>query len=90
MKAWTDYPFEQLGDIAYQKAPIREVIIISYDDNLYCKVNVKGVNGVFEVKCKYLYQKEGRCGEVPMITQRQLAKVNSPSNPIICTFKGKK
>jgi hypothetical protein len=29
MKAYTDYPFTELGDISGEKAPIREVRVIS-------------------------------------------------------------
>jgi hypothetical protein len=65
MKAWTDYPFEELGDIAHQQAPVRPVQVISYDGNKYCRIVVGGVES--EVKLGYLYKKPGRCGEVPKL-----------------------
>ncbi len=70
MKAWTDYPFTQLGDTAYKKAPIREIDVISYDRNKYCKIVVCGIDE--EIKAGYVYQSEGRCGEAPPITSAQL------------------
>ena len=71
MKAWTDYPFTWLGDTAGQEAPVREIEVISYDDNKYCRIKVCG--GEDEIKAGYIYQLEGRYGEVPMITKYQLA-----------------
>jgi hypothetical protein len=65
MKAWTDYPFEELGDIAHQQAPVRPVEVLSYDGNKYCRIVVDGVES--EVKLGYLYKKPGRCGEVPKL-----------------------
>ena len=66
MKAWTDYPFTELGDIEYQKAPVREVRIISYDGNKYCHIEVGGIES--SVKLGYLYQKPGRLYEVPKVS----------------------
>lgn len=71
MKAWTDYPFTWLGDTAGQKAPVREIEVLSYDDNKYCRIKVCG--GEDEIKAGYIYQREGRCGDVPTITRSQLA-----------------
>ena len=42
MKAWTDYPFEYLQDEAGKKAPVREVEVLSYDGDKYCRVRVCG------------------------------------------------
>ncbi len=53
MKAWTDYPFIELGDESGKKAPIREVEVISYDGDKYCEIEVEGVRT--EVKSGYLY-----------------------------------
>lgn len=50
---YTDYPFAELGDEAYKKAPIRKIRIISYDGNKYCKIKVK--NRILEVKSGYIY-----------------------------------
>jgi hypothetical protein len=73
MKAWTDYPFESLGDEAYKEAPVREVTVISYDSNKYCKILVNGIHE--EVKRGYLYPTAGRCGDVPCLTEKQLEGV---------------
>jgi hypothetical protein len=70
MKAWTDYPFVELGDQEYQKAPVREVRVIDYDGNKYCHIEVAGV--ISEVKIGYLYRKPGRCREVPCIDEWKL------------------
>ena len=82
MKAWTDYPFEWLGDTANKKAPIREINVLEYDDNKYCRVKVItdehitepswGINKTDSIKSGYIYQQQGRCGEVPLITREQL------------------
>lgn len=73
MKAWTDYPFTWLGDTAGQKAPVREIEVLEYDDNKYCKIKVE--SGKDSIKAGYIYQKEGRYGEVPCLTQKQLQKL---------------
>ena len=65
MKAYTDYPITELGDIAGEKAPIRSCVVISYDGDKYCKIVVGKI--VKEVKTGYLYKKAGRRGEVPCI-----------------------
>jgi hypothetical protein len=69
MKAYTDYPILELGDISGEKAPIREVRVISYDLDKYCKIEVCGIQT--EVKRGYLYVKPGRCGEVKSIDTRK-------------------
>lgn len=43
MKAWTDCPFTQLGDVSGMEAPVREIEIVSYDDDKYCRIKVHGV-----------------------------------------------
>ena len=58
MKAFTDYPFTELGDEAYKPAPVREVEVVSYDGNKYCKILVEGVE--LEVKAGYLYKNSAR------------------------------
>ena len=70
MKAWTDYPFTWLGDILYQEAPIREIEVLSYDGDKYCRIAVCGDED--EIKSGYIYQNKGRYGETPVITQKQL------------------
>ena len=70
MKAWTDYPIEELGDIAGKPAPVRECNVLSWDGDKYCDVEVAGIRAQF--KAAYIYQREGRYGEVPRISKRQL------------------
>ena len=70
MKAYTDCPFETLGDIPYKEAPIRECEILSYDGDKYCKIIVAGETA--EVKGGYIYSKPGRCGEVRSIGLKKL------------------
>jgi hypothetical protein len=65
MKAWTDYPFPELGDTPCMEAPIRECRVISYDWNKYCVIEIGGQE--LTVKIGYVYRKPGRCGEVSMI-----------------------
>lgn len=71
MKAWTDYPFINLGDKPNEVAPVREIEVLSYDGDKYCRVKFAGVFEE-EIKSGYIYQREGRYGEVPHITRRQL------------------
>lgn len=70
MKAFTDYPFTFLGDIAGQKAPIRSCVVTGYDGDKYCKIVVVGEEK--EVKAGYLYTEAGRCGDVPTINPSEL------------------
>lgn len=70
MKAWTDYPIVELGDKEGQPAPVRECNVLSWDGDKYCDVEVAGVKTFY--KAAYIYQREGRYGEVPRISKRQL------------------
>ena len=72
MKAWTDYPIEELDDTLGEIAPVREVNVLSYDGNKYCKVEIGGCDYLQEIKSAYLYQRPGRVTEVPSLTRRQL------------------
>ena len=58
--AWTDYPFTELGDIPHQRAPIRRVLVLSYDQNKYATIYVQGYGLITTVKCGYLYRNEAR------------------------------
>lgn len=71
MKAWIDYPFTWLGDTAGEESPVREIEVLSYDDDKYCRIKVCG--GEDEIKAGYIYQREGRYEEVPPVTRAQLA-----------------
>ena len=55
MKAWTDYPFTQLQDEAGKNAPVREIEVLSYDGDKYCRVRVCGHED--EIKAGYIYQR---------------------------------
>ena len=61
MKAYTDYPILELGDISGEEAPVREVKVLYYDGDKRCKVIVQGVEE--EIKTGYLYTKPVRCDE---------------------------
>jgi hypothetical protein len=69
---YTDYPFTELGDAPGQAAPIREVRVLSYDGNKYCRVLVDGHK--LEVKAGYIYRSRPRPGVAPerAVFDRQL------------------
>lgn len=73
MKAYTDYPIEELGDTPGQLSPIRECTVYSYDGNKYCSVEVEGVRK--QIKAGYIYQAPGRVSETPSLTRRQLIQL---------------
>lgn len=62
-KLFTDHPFRDLGDSPNKKAPIRQIQVLSYDGDKYCRVLVDSIES--EVKAGYIYTTPGRCGEVP-------------------------
>lgn len=70
MRAYTDYPFVQLGDAPNQPAPVREIDAVEYDGDKYMTVTVEGVTT--QIKAGYCYQTPGRFGTVPALTRRQL------------------
>lgn len=72
MKAFTDYPFTELGDISGEEAPIRSCVVTSYDGDKYCKIVVGGFDA--EVKSGYLYKTAGRHGEVECIDASELCQ----------------
>ena len=76
MKAWTDYPFTGLGDIPGYEAPVRQIEILSYDGYKYCTVKIYDLEHEAEIKRSYIYQKPGRLGKVPAVTEEQLFRVN--------------
>ena len=73
MKAWTDYPFEWLGDELFALAPVREIEVLSYDGGKRCRILVAGREE--EIKSGYIYQRPGRVRDVPGITREQLARL---------------
>jgi len=70
MKAYTDAPIKELGDVSGETAPIRECEILSYDGDKYCIILVEGVK--LEVKAGYIYKEKGRIGEVSCFSYRDL------------------
>lgn len=76
MKCWTDYPFTELGDTPGKIAPVREIEAIEFDGDKYVLIGVWGGEGEYfttEIKAGYVYQKAGRFGDVPRLTNDQLA-----------------
>lgn len=73
MRAWTDYPFTWLGDVAGKEAPIREIKVVSYDGDKYCQIMV--ADRYDFIKRGYIYQKPGRCGDVKQLTDKQLEEL---------------
>lgn len=81
MKAYTDYPFMELGDKPHQEAPIRCVTVLNYDGNKYCEVAIEVPCGatykkvILELKAGYLYKSPGRLGEVEQINTKEIVDV---------------
>ena len=75
MQAWTDYPFTRLGDAPNAVAQVREITVMSYDGDKYCRIKVGTL--LEEIKAGYIYQKPGRLGEVPPITRAQLVALEA-------------
>lgn len=75
MIAWTDYPITELGDIPGQIAPIRQVIVLSYDGDKYCQITVFGVESPVDVKAGYLYTRRARAGEGHHLTRAALKEL---------------
>ena len=55
---YTDYPFAELGDTAFELAPIRPCYILEYDGDKYAKIFVSGTTQ--DVKMCYIYDTERR------------------------------
>ena len=73
MKAYTDYPFTELGDEPYKQAPIRSCTIKQYDGNKYCKIDIAG--HWLEVKLGYLHRtKIGVKKNRDRVTEEDLVK----------------
>ena len=73
IKAYTDHPIKELGDIPNALAPIREIDVISYDGNKYCVISVNSIT--IEIKSGYIYSKAGRIGIVPYIGDDKIAEL---------------
>jgi len=77
--AYTDYPFEELGDTANEEAPIRKCTILTWDRNKYCDVLVYFVDGdgdlrghITNFKQWYLYKNEARLDDGVQFTDDEL------------------
>lgn len=77
MKAYTDYPITELGDIAGKKAPIRRCVVVGWDGDKYCNVVIGSSLIEKEIKAGYLYIEAGRCTEVPVIDTSKLPILNA-------------
>lgn len=80
MRALTDYPIVSLGDRPHSEAPVREVEVLSYDGDKYCRVRVGGVEE--SIKSGYIYQLPGRCSNQPPpvpLTREQLLRLVKPT-----------
>lgn len=75
IRAWTDYPIPEAGDSPGKIAPIRLVIVLSFDGDKYCEI--EGSRAL--VKRFYLYKQRGRYGRVRPLSTRQLKKLPGPS-----------
>jgi hypothetical protein len=69
MRAFTDYPIWELGDkfqaeTGQGEAKTREVEILSYDLNKYCRVQVVGTDIEMDIKTGYLYRDAERLRSV--------------------------
>lgn len=53
-KMWTTMPCVELGDIPYEKAPVRSVHVLEYDGDKYCTV-VFELKHIALVKAGYLH-----------------------------------
>lgn len=76
MRAWTDYPFTELGDVAGEEAPVRDCTVLNYDRNKYCRILVEDV--FTSVKAGYLYSQPGRSGCMPLLTEEELLTLPAP------------
>lgn len=77
MKAYTDYPIIELGDVSGKKAPIRKCEVVGWDGDKYCKVVVGTSLVETDIKSGYLYREAGRCGDTPVIDVRKLPIIKS-------------
>jgi hypothetical protein len=79
LDAFTDYPITELGDIEFEKAPIRKCTILTWDRNKYCDVLVYFVDKdgdlrghVTSFKQFYLYKNESRIDDGVQFTDDEL------------------
>jgi hypothetical protein len=73
INAFTDYPFVELGDKAYDIARIRRCKVIAYDRDKYVAVMIG--RKILHVKAGYVYKTYGRCGNVQNYSNSYLRKL---------------
>jgi hypothetical protein len=69
--AYTDYPIRAFGDQPHVEAPVRPCQVLSWDRDKY--VQIRAADLVFSVKRWYVYGAPGRSGEVPALSEDELA-----------------
>jgi hypothetical protein len=69
---WTDYPFNEFGDVPFEEAPFREVRLVSYDGDKYCRVEF--MEKCVEVKAGYLYYSPRVNNEAEKISKETLLR----------------
>lgn len=79
ISCWTDYPFTELGDVANQAAPIRQVTVVAYDGDKYATI-IFGNNLIKQIKSGYLYTKPVRFAYATQVNRRKLERLKSKSN----------
>jgi hypothetical protein len=79
LDAYTDYPIVGLGDIEFEKSPIRKCTILTWDRNKYCDVLVYFVDKdgdlrghITSFKQFYLYKNEVRIDDGVQFTDDEL------------------
>lgn len=75
MQAWTDYPIAELGDAPGREAPVRACEVLGWDGDKYALVVVAGVRASFKIG--YVYDRPGRCGQVPAVPTSGLAVMDT-------------
>lgn len=80
--AFTDYPFTEIGDVEFQKAPIRKCKLIAFDRNKYVNLMVFFTDGdgdervlITSIKWGYTYKNEAYYDDAEFFTFDELCKL---------------
>jgi len=76
MIAYTDYPFEELGDTSGAQAPIRKCRVICWDGNKYAMIVVGDCLLRTSIKTGYLYRKPARVEYGQVIDIKKVPEVS--------------
>lgn len=77
ISCWTDYPFVSLGDVEGQRAPIRRVTVVHYDQNKYATV-ITPAGTMESLKRGYLYRNQARLSDGAVtLARRKLERMIS-------------